>query len=172
MRACWRALSVHVGVVRRVVVVPRDDRREVELADQVDLPGGGAHEQLVGVERVAGTIEQARQPLFQLGNQLVARTPQRLVVPHACLSAGGDDDPLEPVGHHRADVVPEDVFGLGRNQFGRFEHLCGRGVLALERLTLLFGEFGEPLEEDVVQLRGSANSTGGCDGPVMMTGCR
>ena len=155
-----------VGVVRRVVVVPGDHRRKVETADQVEMAGSGAQERLVGVQRVAAPVEQIGSVLLDLINQLVAGRQQGTAVAQARLSAGGHDHPLEAVGHHRGDVVAQDVLGLRRDQLRCFEHLRGGGVPVLEDLALVVAEVAEPPEEEVVHPGGASH--GGVGGATLV----
>ena len=143
-----------------------DDRGELQVTDQVHLPGGGTQERLVGVRQHTGPANQVIASPVDLGHQFVAGHTQSLVVPQACLPAGGDDHALEAVGHHRGDVVPEDVAGLRRDQLRRFEHLRGGGVPPLERLPLLVAEVGEPPVEQVVHVRGAPD--GGVGGAPLV----
>ena len=119
-------------VLRRVVVIGRDHRREVEVAQQVELPGGVAEELLVHVELVVRATVVIGDERFDLGDEFVASGVERVEVAEAGSAAGGDDHALEAVGHDGADVVAQDVAGLGGDHLGGFEHLGGGGVLLLE----------------------------------------
>ena len=158
------SLAPFVGpgrVVQRVVVLAGDDRGELQGTDEVHLPGGGTQERLLGVGQHIGPANRVVASPVDLGVQFVAGHTQSLVVPQACLPAGGDDHALEAVGHHRGDVVPEDVAGLRRDQLRRFKHLRGGGVPPLERLPLLVAEIGEPPVEEVVHVRGAPDGSVG-----------
>ena len=121
------------------------------------MAGSGAQERLVGVQRVAGPVEPVGSVLLDLINQLVAGRNQGTAVAQARLAAGGHDHPLEAVGHHRGDVVAQDVLGLRRDQLRCFEHLRGGGVPVLENLALVVAEVAEPPEEEVVHLGGASH---------------
>ena len=90
---------------------------------------------------------------FDLGDEFVACGVERVEVAEAGFAAGGHDHALEAVGHDGADVVAQDVAGLGGDHLGGFEHLGGGGVLLLEEFALVVGEPGEPAGEHVVHLR-------------------
>ena len=150
---------------RIVVVVPRDDRHEVQHADEVQLRQGTnqhllAAVQPIDVEAAVGrAFDKSCRQCLDLGDEVVARSKERLAVADGRQPAGGGQLRLEAAGQHRRYVVPEHRLGLGGDQLRRFEDSAGRGVARLELLHLLGRVLDEHVLEQLVEVAAACHGS-------------